>query len=117
MEVSKRNTWELVPLLKGKKAIGCRWILTVKLNGNGHIDRYKARVVAKGYIQRYGIDYQEAFELAAKLDTICILISIVANQEWPLQQFFILKIHSLMGFGRSVHGTVTWYEIISKNLV
>ena len=88
MEALQKNaTWELVPLPKGMKPIGCRWVFTVKLKPDGSIDRYKARQVVKGYAQRYGIDYQDTFAPVAKINTICILISIAANQDWPLQQF------------------------------
>jgi hypothetical protein len=43
------RTWELVPLLEGKKAIGCKWVYKVKHNSDGSISRYKARLIAKGY--------------------------------------------------------------------
>ena len=53
MEALQKNaTWKLVPLPKGIKPIGCRWVFTVKLKPDGSIDRYKARLVAKGYAQR-----------------------------------------------------------------
>ena len=42
--LQKTSTWELVVLLEGKKAIGCRWVYTVKLKANGSLDRYKARL-------------------------------------------------------------------------
>ena len=51
------DTLELVPLPKGKKAIGCKWVYKVKHKADGTIERYKARLVAKGYAQTYGIDY------------------------------------------------------------
>ena len=47
--LQKNSTWELVPLPKGMKPIGCRWVFTMKLKLDGSIDRYKARLVAKGY--------------------------------------------------------------------
>ncbi|KAL0416651.1 UNVERIFIED_CONTAM: Retrovirus-related Pol polyprotein from transposon RE1 [Sesamum latifolium] len=88
MEALRKNSmWKIVPLPEGKKTIGCRWVYTVKLKPDGSIDRYKARFFAKGYTQKYGVDYQETFILVAKLDTIRILISIAVNRDWPLLQF------------------------------
>ena len=46
--LEKNATWELVPLPKGKKIVGCRWMFTVKHKADGTIERYKARLVAKG---------------------------------------------------------------------
>lgn len=69
------------------KTIGCRWVFTVKLRADGSIDRYKVRLVAKGYTQRYGIDDQDTFASVAKINTIPIIIYIAANRDWPLKQF------------------------------
>ena len=55
------DTWELVELPKGKKAIGCKWVY-VKKEGSLHgTIRYKVRLVAKGYAQRESINYNEVF--------------------------------------------------------
>ena len=83
--LQKSTTWELCQLPKGKKKVGCKWVFTVKLDTNGSIDRYKARLVVKGYTQKYGVDYQETFALVAKMNTIWILISIAVNRDWALQ--------------------------------
>ncbi|XP_011016012.1 PREDICTED: uncharacterized protein LOC105119561 [Populus euphratica] len=66
---------------KGKRTIGCRWVFTVKLKADGNIDRYKARLVAKRYTQKYRVDYQETFALVVKLDTIRILLPLAEYQE------------------------------------
>ncbi|EOY20844.1 Uncharacterized protein TCM_012183 [Theobroma cacao] len=88
MEALQKNaTWKLILLTEGKKTIGFRWVFTVKLKVNGRIDRYKVRLVAKGYTQRYGVDYQETFAPVAKINIICIFIFIAVNRDWPLQQF------------------------------
>ncbi|KAJ9543931.1 hypothetical protein OSB04_023638 [Centaurea solstitialis] len=79
-------TWDLVELPIGKRAIGCKWVFTVKVNPDGSVARLKARLVAKGYAQTYGIDYSETFSPAAKLSSIRLSISLAATYGWPLHQ-------------------------------
>ena len=85
----QNNTWVMVDLPKGKKPVGCRWVYTLKYKSDGSLDRYKARLVARGYTQTYGIDYQETFAPVAKLNTISILISLAVNLDWQLNQYDI----------------------------
>jgi hypothetical protein len=47
--MKKHDVWELTSLPAGRKAIGCRWVLTIKENADGSVNRYKARLVAKGF--------------------------------------------------------------------
>ena len=82
----KNKTWVLTPLPAGKKAVSCKWVYTVKQNAEGKTERYKARLVARGYSQTYGIDYDETFAPVAKMNTVRILISCAANFEWSLHQ-------------------------------
>ena len=49
------ETWDIVELLKGKKTVGCKWIFTIKYQADGTIERYKTRLVAKGFTQTYGM--------------------------------------------------------------
>ena len=85
--LEKNRTWDIVPLPRGKKPVGCKWVYTVKYQADGKIERYKARLVAKGYTQTHGIDYHETFAPVAKMNSIRVLISLAANLDWPLHQF------------------------------
>jgi hypothetical protein len=68
-------TWELVALPKDKKVIRCKWVYKVKHNVDGYVNRYKARLVDKGYAQTYGIDYEETYSPVAKMTTVRVIIA------------------------------------------
>ncbi|KAK4270798.1 hypothetical protein QN277_019568 [Acacia crassicarpa] len=82
----KNGTWKITDLPRGKSVVSSKWVFTVKYNPDGSVNKYKARLVARGFTQTYGIDYQETFAPVAKLNTIKVLLSLVANLEWPLHQ-------------------------------
>jgi len=67
----EKQTWDLVPLPKGRKLVRCRWIFQTNMAANGEINKYKARLVAKGYSQVHGIDYIETFAPVAKWTPSC----------------------------------------------
>lgn len=85
--LGKNQTWELMQLPKGKHRVDCKWIYTVKYKSDGSLDKNKAKLVAKGYTQVYGVDYLNTFTLVAKLNTVRVLLSLAANLGWPLQQY------------------------------
>jgi hypothetical protein len=64
--------------------IDCKWIYKVKHKSDGTIDHYKVRLVAKGFNQRYGIDYEDNFSPVVKMATIWIIMSIVESRNWCL---------------------------------
>lgn len=74
---TENKSWELVELPKEQKSIGDKWVYKTKLKIYGRVDKYKARVVTKGYKQDHGIDYQEMFSPFVRLDTIHLMLSIV----------------------------------------
>ena len=81
------NTWFITTLPLGKKAIGCRWVYKIKHKFDGSFERYKACLVANGYTQLKGIDYDETFSPTAKMVTIHCLLALVVAQHWSLHQF------------------------------
>ena len=62
----KKKTWELVPLPCGRKAISIKWVLKVKETVDGLIERYNTCLVAKVFLQNYGVDFEDTFTLVAK---------------------------------------------------
>lgn len=61
LALQKNKTWHLVLPQKGKNAIDCKWVYKIKKRSDGKIDTYKAWLVAKGFKQRHGIDYEDTF--------------------------------------------------------
>lgn len=81
------ETWELIDRPKDQKAIGCRWIFKRKAGIAGvEPPRYKGRLVAKGYSQKEGVDYQEIFAPVVKHVSIRYMLSAVAFHNMELQQ-------------------------------
>ena len=83
----ENQTWELVPPPTDKNIVGSRWVFKIKRNADGSIDRYKARLVAQGFSQKHGIDYDEVFSPVARSATIRSLLA-VAN-------IYNLEIHQM----------------------
>ena len=70
------KAWELTTLPPGKKAISCKWVYKVKMNNDGSIDYYKARLVAQGFDQNFGSDYDETFCPVVRLESLRSLIAL-----------------------------------------
>ena len=69
-----------------KKLIGVKWIFKTKFNTNRNINKHKARLVVKGYAQEPGIDFTNTFALVSRLDTIQLLLALVAQNGWYIFQ-------------------------------
>jgi hypothetical protein len=76
----------LVDLPPGKFAVGCKWVYKIKTRADGLVERYKAHLVAKGFAQEYGIDYEETFAPVARLTSVRSLLAVAAVRHWQLFQ-------------------------------
>lgn len=77
--IYKNETWTLVEKPQGAKVIGLKWIFKIKRNADGSINKFKSRLVAKGYVQEHGIDFDEVFAPVARIETIRLLIGLAAD--------------------------------------
>ncbi|KAE8665844.1 Retrovirus-related Pol polyprotein from transposon TNT 1-94 [Hibiscus syriacus] len=82
----KNNTWDLVPLPQGMKPIGNKWVFKIKRNGDDQVERYRARLVVKGYAQKEGIDFNEIFSHVVRLTTVRVVLTMCATLDLHLEQ-------------------------------
>jgi hypothetical protein len=80
------NTWTLVSLPAGRKPVSCKWVFKIKQGANGEVERYKARLVARGFTQTYGVDYNETFAPVAKFTCICCILVLAALEDMEIHQ-------------------------------
>ena len=80
------GTWELAPLPKGRKSVGCKWVFRTKKDASGEVVRHKARLVAKGFSQVAGVDFLETFAPVAKFNTIRCILALGAALDLEIHQ-------------------------------
>jgi hypothetical protein len=84
--IEKNDTWVLMDKSSHKKAIEVKWVYRTKQNADSSINKYKARLVVKGYAQVFGVDFLETFAPVAHLDTIRLLLALYAQKNWKVYQ-------------------------------
>ncbi|KAL5494293.1 hypothetical protein EMCRGX_G015594 [Ephydatia muelleri] len=82
----QHNVWDLVECPKGCKPVGSKWVFKVKTNADGSTERFKARLVAQGYTQREGLDYDETFSPVVRSESIRSVISLACKEGLKLHQ-------------------------------
>jgi hypothetical protein len=77
--ILSHGTWELIDRPYGCKLVGCKWVFKRKLKPDDTIDKYKARLMGKGYTQKEGEDFSDSYSPVARLITICVLFSLAVS--------------------------------------
>ena len=80
----ENQTWEIVSLPPRRKLVQCKWIYKTKIVDNGITTKYKARLVEKGYSQVQGLDCNETLAPVARMDSIRMVLAIVASKKWEV---------------------------------
>ena len=124
--IQAADTWTLVPLPDGRVPIGCKWTFKIKHHADGSVDRYKARLCAKGYSQQQGIDYTETFAPVAKFSSIRSLLALAAHYDLEVHQMDVKTaflngdleedIYMVQPEGFVVKGKEAWMCKLNKSL-
>lgn len=85
----RNQTWSLVPPKSATNIVRCKWVYRTKFNPDGTVDKLKARIVAKGFNQRPGVDFKETFNPVIKPVTLHLILSLATSQSWSLRQLDI----------------------------
>ena len=83
----ENEVWELVPLSSvpaDKNITKVRWVLRIKYNADDTIEKYKGRICAKGFTQKYGIDYHETFAPVIRMTMLRMILAISVAYNWPI---------------------------------
>ncbi|KAF0890606.1 hypothetical protein E2562_003802 [Oryza meyeriana var. granulata] len=82
--IEENKTWCLVDLLARHRPIGLKWVFKVKKDAAGAIIKHKARLIAKGYVQRQGVDFEEVFVPVARLESVRVVIALATHNGWAV---------------------------------
>ncbi|KAL0442104.1 UNVERIFIED_CONTAM: Retrovirus-related Pol polyprotein from transposon TNT 1-94 [Sesamum radiatum] len=124
------EVWDRVELPDGFKAIGCKWVFKTKKDSIGNIERYKARLVAKEFTQREGIDYTETFSPIFKKNSLHTIMALVAHFDMDLYQMDVkttfrngeleeeIYIKQSEGFSSSngEHLRISWINVYTRRV-
>ena len=88
--LATNNVWELADTPKGVNVVSNKWVFKVKRLPDGRIDRYKARLVARGFSQQYGTDYYETFAPVVRMESLRILLAIAAQEDLEVHQMDVI---------------------------
>ena len=88
--ILKNDTWTVIDRSNDRKPITAKWLFKIKRNSSGKISKLKARIVARGFQQKEGVDYHDVFAPVVKWSTILAISTVAAQQKWSLRQMDVI---------------------------
>lgn len=85
------GVWDEVSLPVGKRSVSSKWVFNRKCDANGAVTKYKARFVVRGFDQREGIDFQEAFAPTARFALLMIMFAVSVKKRWHMRGFDVVS--------------------------
>ena len=76
--MEQQKVWDVVP--RKQRTVGCRWVFVIKRNEFGEISRYKARLVAQGFLQKPGVDFDEVYAPVVRYDSLRLLLAMAVQK-------------------------------------
>jgi hypothetical protein len=87
------GTWTEVPRPSDKNVVGSKWVFRIKHKADGTIDKYKARLLARGFTQIYGVDYFTTYSPVAKLTSFRTILAIATRHDWEIESFDFIGVY------------------------
>lgn len=89
LSLHANSTLKEVILPRGANVVSCKWVFTVKTTASGVVERYKARLVARGFSQVHGKDYDQTFAPTVRMDTLRLFLAVVCAENLECSQYDI----------------------------
>ena len=86
------SVYDLVDFPKGKKMVGFKWVYKRKCNADGGVERYKARLVATGYSQQYGLDYDKTFSPVARFESLRTILALAVQRDFHVHHMDVTTV-------------------------
>lgn len=81
------HTWTLVPAIEAPNVVSCKWVFRTKQLADGTIECRKAHLVAKGFLQQLGLEYEQIFSPVVKTTTTPLVLTLAVTRGWPIHQY------------------------------
>ena len=85
--LEQAHTWHTVSPPSGVNIVGSKWVFRIKRKADSSIEKYKARLVARGFTQVYGLDYFNTYSPVTRLTSIRIILAIAVRYDWEIESF------------------------------